>query len=83
MLTVDTKARADMTEVILCLSAIYSGRQLPPRKQVKVKKVSEGEGNEPDSGRDRVGRFRTDGQGIVQPVVMGNKKPAEVSCLCF
>jgi serine/threonine protein kinase len=28
MLTFDSKARADMTEVILCLSAIYSGRPL-------------------------------------------------------
>lgn len=74
MLTVDVKARADMTEVILCLSAIYSGRPLPPRKQVKVKKPIEGEG-EVDEKKDRVGKFRTDGQGILaqEPVVEPKK----------
>lgn len=33
MLTVNSNERADMTEVILCLSAIYSGRPLPPRRK--------------------------------------------------
>ena len=37
MLTEDVKARSDMTEVILCLSAVYSGRPLPPRKEPKKK----------------------------------------------
>ena len=38
MLTIDVKARCDMTEVILCLSAVYSGRPLPPRKEPKSSK---------------------------------------------
>jgi serine/threonine protein kinase len=33
MLDLDSKRRADMTEVILCLSAVYSGKPLPPRKE--------------------------------------------------
>lgn len=77
MLTVDSKARADMTEVILCLSAVYSGRELPPRKD-KSKKKEEKEddastGTEKKKASsskakkkqdERVGTFRTDGQGI-------------------
>lgn len=47
MLTVDAKARSDMTEVILCLSAVYSGRPLPPRKKpTKSKKDGEKEGDD-------------------------------------
>jgi hypothetical protein len=88
MLTVDSKARADMTEVILCLSAVYSGRPLPPRKKSsKVKKegkddVKEGEesGKEgvgaKDKSEERVGTFRTDGQGI-QEVVYDPTKATE------
>ena len=92
MLTVDAKARSDMTEVILCLSAVYSGRPLPPRKKPSKAKKEEKEPDEArkssrnergtvaasDSGKDlrgvkkkkekgpteRVGTFRTDGQGI-------------------
>lgn len=92
MLTVDAKARSDMTEVILCLSAVYSGRPLPPRKKPTKPKKEEKESDEArkssriergavaatDSGKDlrgvkkkkekgpaeRVGTFRTDGQGI-------------------
>lgn len=62
MLTVDNKARADMTEVILCLSAIYSGRPLPPRKKNTKKKD------------DDVGTFRTDGQGIQEKKKKKEKK---------
>jgi serine/threonine protein kinase len=62
MLAVDVKARADMTEVILCLSAIYSGRPLPPRKRVSKKK-------ERDTN-DGAGAYRTDGQGIHQPMAV-------------
>jgi hypothetical protein len=57
MLTVDNRARADMTEVILCLSAIYSGRPLPPRKTPKQKKndedIKEGDdlGDDDETGR--------------------------------
>lgn len=68
MLTVDCKARGDMTEVILCLSAIYSGRPLPPRKKApKAKKKEEetgADGEEVEDEGERVGTYRTDGQGI-------------------
>lgn len=74
MLTVNCKERADMTEVILCLSAIYSGRPLPPRK------ISKSKGGK----KSTVGAFRTDGQGIRESI-MENKKPVEVSLYhqCF
>lgn len=84
MLTVDAKARADMTEVILCLSAIYSNRPLPPRKKVpkSPKKVeSEGEPSGDAEKRERVGSYRTDGQGIRTSKVMEPKKPAEAKKL--
>jgi serine/threonine protein kinase len=64
MLCVDSKARADMTEVILCLSAVYSGRPLPPRK--KSSKASKTEGaQEGDDAKteEKIGTFRTDSQG--------------------
>lgn len=74
MLTVDYKARADMTEVILCLSAVYSGRPLPPRKKSpKPSKPEEREhqnkkaavAEKKDTPSDtRIGKFRTDAQGI-------------------
>lgn len=83
MLTVDAKARADMTEVILCLSAIYSKRPLPPRKKLpkSPKKVeSEGEPSETEK-RERVGSYRTDGQGIRTTKVVEPKKPAEAKKL--
>jgi hypothetical protein len=70
MLTVDSKARADMTEVILCLSAVYSGRPLPPRK--KPSRSSKSDEKDDDKKEDtkidssteeRVGTYRTDAQG--------------------
>ena len=73
MLTVDYKARADMTEVILCLSAVYSGRPLPPRKKSsKTTKSDEKEQNKKTAvavkketpNDTRIGKFRTDSQGI-------------------
>ena len=70
MLTVDSKARADMTEVILCLSAIYSGRPLPPRKKVKTKTEEE----------TKDGTYRTDGQGIQEKKKKKKKEtPSAVS----
>ena len=74
MLTIDVKGRADMTEVILCLSAVYSGRSLPPRKERSKKdKDNEKEKESKDSKsktkkkkNDGAGTYRTDGQGIVQ-----------------
>jgi len=77
MLTADSKARADMTEVILCLSAVYSGRPLPPRKRSSRASKTEtqeaggpGEAKADESKDDkmRIGSYRTDGQGIQQPV---------------
>lgn len=70
MLTIDSKARADMTEVILCLSAVYSNRPLPPRKERQSKsKDKESKDKEPKEKEkkkksERTGTYRTDGQGI-------------------
>lgn len=75
MLTVDSKARADMTEVILCLSAVYSGRPLPPRKERSSKKKDKEGSEKKEKDKDKSsgsstgskkkkGTFRTDGQGI-------------------
>jgi serine/threonine protein kinase len=60
MLTIDSKERADMTEVILCLSAVYSGRDLPPRRERKKEK----EKKEDCKSKENAGTFRTDGQGV-------------------
>ncbi|KAL3786689.1 hypothetical protein HJC23_002778 [Cyclotella cryptica] len=79
MLTVDYKERADMSEVIMCLSALYSNRELPKRKKraVTEKAAKEGENsakdvsgssafgkNNQETDTPRVGAYRTDGQGI-------------------
>lgn len=80
MLTVDYKSRADMTEVILCLSAVYSGRPLPPRKKpLKPKAADEEKAKEAANAEAKKsgGFFRTDGQGIRQKKV-DVKKPVEV-----
>uniref|UniRef100_A0A7S3QH94 non-specific serine/threonine protein kinase n=1 Tax=Chaetoceros debilis TaxID=122233 RepID=A0A7S3QH94_9STRA len=77
MLTMNCKERADMTEVILCLSAIYSGRQLPPRK--RSSRVEKGEEYK-NAKKERVGTYRTDGQGIRKPK-SEEKKPAEAKKL--
>jgi len=78
MLTVDYKARADMTEVILCLSAVYSGRPLPPRK--KYNRSSKSDEKEQSSKNTtetttretpsdaRIGKFRTDSQGYQENI---------------
>jgi len=88
MLTVDSKARADMTEVILCLSAVYSGRPLPPRKERKEKKKPEKEGSKSSQKKkknERAGKFRTDGQGIYDDNLALDaaevKKPAQAKRL--
>lgn len=83
MLTADCKARADMTEVILCLSAVYSGRPLPPRK--KASKAKESKASEPSAKTEedkvekpdseaRIGSYRTDGQGTQEAVYDPTKK---------
>lgn len=59
MLCMDSKSRADMTEVILCLSAVYSGRELPPRKERKQEKK-----------KKTTGTYRTDGQGIAEDLTI-------------
>lgn len=83
MLTVDCKQRADMTEVILCLSAVYSGRPLPPRKDRKPKKEEKDEdaengaqgGSKGRKKNEKGGSFRTDGQGIFQDLSIDPKDP--------
>jgi hypothetical protein len=75
MLTIDCTERADMTEVILCLSAIYSGRPLPPRKSRK-----QNEKQEIVQEKERFGRYRTDGQGIRKNKTE-EKKPVEAKKL--
>jgi serine/threonine protein kinase len=62
MLTVDYKDRADMSEVIMCLSALYSGRPLPKRKK-RSTKPKEDERND-GIKESKIGAYRTDGQGI-------------------
>lgn len=59
MLAVDYKERATMSEVIVCLSALYSNRPLPKRR--RAEKKSEGGKGELKMGG---GSYRTDGQGI-------------------
>ena len=59
MLAVDYKERADMSEVIMCLSALYSNRPLPHRRRAEKKK-EEVKGEVTMGG----GSYRTDGQGI-------------------
>jgi len=59
MLAGDYKERADMSEVIMCLSALYSNRPLPTRKRP-------GKSREEGKGEHRMGAYRTDGQGIHQ-----------------
>jgi hypothetical protein len=79
MLTIDSRARADMTEVILCLSAVYSGRPLPPRKKLsKVPKETK-DGEVPSD--EKVGTFRTDGQGVAQETVYDPTKATEAKKL--
>lgn len=79
MLTVNCKERADMTEVILCLSAIYSGRPLPPRKNGSTS-GDRGEASRSSKKKERVGTYRTDGQGI-RGQKSAEKKPAEAKKL--
>jgi len=59
MLAGDYKERADMSEVILCLSALYSNRPLPSRKWKR-------KGKDEDREEHRTGVYRTDGQGVCQ-----------------
>jgi len=86
MLTVEWKARADMTEVILCLSAIYSGKPLPPRKKPsKSKKAEAGtevQEEDEDDKEERVGNYRTTGQGVYTKKKMSEpKRPVEAKKL--
>ncbi|KAL7456973.1 hypothetical protein ACHAWC_008456 [Mediolabrus comicus] len=71
MLTVDYKERADMSEVIMCLSALYSNRPLPTRKK-RSSKPKEDERN--DGKESKIGAYRTDGQGIRQKAPVSEKK---------
>ncbi|KAL7532524.1 hypothetical protein ACHAXR_004687 [Thalassiosira sp. AJA248-18] len=67
MLAGDYKVRADMSEVIMCLSALYSDRPLPKRKRAGNSR--EGKGKE----EHRMGAYRTDGQGIRQQAPVERK----------
>jgi serine/threonine protein kinase len=83
MLTVEWKARADMTEVILCLSAIYSHKPLPPRKKPsksrRVEPGAEVEEEHDDDKEERVGTYRTTGQGVYTKKKSSEpKRPVEV-----
>lgn len=78
MLTVNCRERADMTEVILCLSAMYSGKPLPKRKKVKSEKDSNN--RERKERKERVGTYRTDGQGI-RKNASEEKRPVEAKKL--
>ena len=71
MLTVDNKERADMSEVIMCLSALYSNRPLPTRKK-RTAKPKDDERN--DDKETKIGAYRTDGQGIRQKAPTSEKK---------
>lgn len=90
MLTEDSKSRADMTEVILCLSAVYSGRPLPPRKERKTKDKKEKDSATSDKEKEKrdkdkkktAGTFRTDGQGIQNDLTLDpSNKPKEAKKL--
>ncbi len=79
MLTVNCKERADMTEVILCLSAIYSRRPLPPRKR-EAKAEKDGNNRDRKEKKELVGTYRTDGQGI-RKSMLEEKRPVEAKKL--
>lgn len=72
MLTVDYKERADMSEVIMCLSALYSGRPLPKRKKRSTKPKAD-ERND-GINESKIGAYRTDGQGIRKEKPIVEKK---------
>lgn len=75
MLAGDYKGRADMSEVIMCLSALYSNRPLP-RRRTAEKVCTKGHSEQ------RMGAYRTDGQGIhSKPCVELKKKVAEAKKL--
>jgi len=76
MLTDDWVDRSDMKEVILCLSALYSKKPLPPKRKSRKSKTN----NEMELEGKRVGSFRTDGQGI-HFLAHSPKKPVEAKKL--
>jgi len=76
MLTEDYKDRADMTEVIMCLSALYAGKELPKRNKKKQKKTKYKKVSVDDN---RIGSYRTNGQGINNRFGSFNSKSNEVS----
>jgi serine/threonine protein kinase len=66
MLAWDYRERADMGEVIMCLSALYSNRPLPKRRRRVAQEKARDDGG--PGGETRTmgggGSYRTDGQGI-------------------
>lgn len=82
MLDLDSKARADMTEVILCLSAVYSGKPLPPRKEKKSKDKKDKESSEKEEKKKKkAGTFNTSGQGVSEDLTLDPKKVKEAKKL--
>lgn len=79
MLTLDYKERADMTEVIMCLSALYAGKRMPSRKKSKKNNKH----SKLKSDKARIGTYRTNGQGIHHPVGASSDKPIEVRVFLF
>mmetsp|Transcript_26439 Transcript_26439/g.40955 ORF Transcript_26439/g.40955 Transcript_26439/m.40955 type:complete len:620 (+) Transcript_26439:112-1971(+) len=63
MLTVDPDERADMPEIIMCLSALYASKPLPVRRTRNRKKKKQ-QSEEQQASDSRTGTFRTDGQGL-------------------
>jgi serine/threonine protein kinase len=81
MLTVDHKDRADMTEVILCLSAVYSGRPLPPRKEREKKEKSSSSSSSKKEKDGKESKPKKPLSGEDQPVDTREKKKPEAKKL--
>jgi len=69
MLAGDYKERSDMSEVIMCLSALYSNRTLPKRRL-----IDKSNKKDKDKGECRMGVYRTDGQGVYHKASVNNEK---------
>lgn len=77
MLTVDPNERADMPEIIMCLSALYASKPLPIRRTRHRKKKKQ-QMKEQQAADARTGTFRTDGQGLHTPSHKDSRKRATV-----
>jgi hypothetical protein len=79
--TQDSKARADMTEVILCLSATYSGKPLPPERNVSRRTRKKREFSQaiaaPNSSSSNKNATEGSNQYHHQQTMGGNEEPAK------